>query len=347
MKKIYRILFFLVVLAGSLSSCENEIKFHEGDITPFMVMNGLLSPDSVISVDLSESMSVIDPRGECPRVEDAEVKLYVDGQLRGTLVHTSAGHYVSASGFTPAVGQHIAITAANTRLGSIGGASTMPAVARIDSVAFGNVKKTVEYRLDENGDNGTEPDTIGYFVNYTFNLNLTFTDPAEEANFYRLMMHKRTYENDSSWVTIESIVYDLKDAFNPDVTGELIETTDYTYYYNEFDDKIFDGTTFTLRIPLEVSHYYSYVTDYTHSSQNTPETEEKDKELYIDLQSISSDYFHYLRARGKVDNSSIINDLFTEPIQIYTNIEGGNGILGCYTSNIRKIPLTFTDDTEP
>jgi len=53
------------------------------------------------------------------------------------------------------------------------------------------------------------------------------------------------------------------------------------------------------------------------------------------LQSISKSYYLYLQTRASIKS----NTFFAEPVQVYNNVDGGIGILGSYTSNVRKLTL--------
>jgi hypothetical protein len=95
--------------------------------------------------------------------------------------------------------------------------------------------------------------------------------------------------------------------------------------YNVFSDDLFDGKQYSLK--FSINEYKDY---YGEGQKDIK------KEVYINLQTISKGYYLYLRTRDASDNS---NDFFSEPIQIFNNVEGGIGILGSYTSSVKKIDL--------
>jgi hypothetical protein len=59
--------------------------------------------------------------------------------------------------------------------------------------------------------------------------------------------------------------------------------------------------------------------------------------MQVTLQSLSPSYYMYLKTREANSDS----DLFTEPVQIYTNIKGGIGIFGSYSNSTHRIELTI------
>jgi hypothetical protein len=63
------------------------------------------------------------------------------------------------------------------------------------------------------------------------------------------------------------------------------------------------------------------------------------KEILVELQSLSHAYYLFLKTRQASSDMDEIISYFTEPVQIYSNITGGIGILGNYSSSIYTIPL--------
>ena len=62
-------------------------------------------------------------------------------------------------------------------------------------------------------------------------------------------------------------------------------------------------------------------------------------EISVELQSLSYEYYMYLKTREANSNMSSFEESFSEPVQIYTNVIGGIGILGSYSSSVFTIPL--------
>ncbi len=55
----------------------------------------------------------------------------------------------------------------------------------------------------------------------------------------------------------------------------------------------------------------------------------------IRLHSISESYYKFLKSRQKHYES--VDDYLAVPVIVYTNIEGGTGFLGGYSSDVRTI----------
>ncbi|HRF79627.1 MAG TPA: DUF4249 family protein, partial [Flavobacteriales bacterium] len=102
MKHARRSLFpILMVLVITFSGCRKYLEFEGEDLEPRLVLDGLALADSVVSIHLSNSRGVIDPR-PISRVTNATVNVY-DGQgnLIEQLVHQGDGRYRGGVALAP------------------------------------------------------------------------------------------------------------------------------------------------------------------------------------------------------------------------------------------------------
>ncbi len=95
MKKLFSWIWILVSII--IFSCTKEIAFNEGIIEKRLVLNGLINPDSLISVHIGRTRSIFDQ--EAHTVADANVFLYTNGQLTESLKHAGSGLYRSETTF--------------------------------------------------------------------------------------------------------------------------------------------------------------------------------------------------------------------------------------------------------
>ncbi|HPH57343.1 MAG TPA: DUF4249 family protein, partial [Bacteroidales bacterium] len=56
--------------------------------------------------------------------------------------------------------------------------------------------------------------------------------------------------------------------------------------------------------------------------------------IQVQLQNISPSYYLYLKTFSEYSNSI---DFFSEPIQVFSNVSGGIGIFGAYSSNVIEL----------
>lgn len=57
----------------------------------------------------------------------------------------------------------------------------------------------------------------------------------------------------------------------------------------------------------------------------------RSKQLIVNLQSISKEMYLYFKTKESAED--VFETFFTEPVQIYSNVENGTGVLGAYTSH--------------
>ena len=112
---------------------------------------------------------------------------------------------------------------------------------------------------------------------------------------------------------------------------------DFGNRYHVFTDALFDGNEYTLK--LRVATSYNNDDDADTNEGDNYNIEPAYMELCVDLQHITKDYYLYLKSRASAWGNGDFGGMFSEPIQIYNNIQGGIGILGSYTSIIYILPL--------
>jgi hypothetical protein len=171
---------------------------------------------------------------------------------------------------------------------------------------------------------------------FFFSLDLEISDPAQTDDYYSFSIsgwktevvhhyNSNTGEErtDTSNVYINYPVLQRDPVFEYCGRSEYFEVYDHKSVFNEvvhFSDKQFDGKTHTLSLKGPLSWFYN---------DSIPE-------INIHLVKRDAHYFKFLESIILYDP---YNDLpITQPVQIYSNIEGGFGLLTA------KSPLTYTID---
>jgi len=304
-----------ILLIPFLLACEKEIEYNHKNQSTFLVMNSYLNPDSVWSVSVTQSFSIMENWGGIIIV-DAAVKVYENETLLETLKYDIVRRRYYGTG-KPSVGKSYKITAARNDFSLIEATSVIepaPAILKCSIVR----------------------DTITGSANAT----ITFKDPPGLKNFYRLVVANVDefdekpiwYGNgdygggsggatgDGGWsgpgwiytnysVQIASTDPNLNAsssvAFLDDVPDNI---------FNIFNDDLIDGKEYSLTFSFNPSYYPE--------AKNT---------TVIYLQSITEGlhkYFKTYAAQYYYGNE----DILMEPIQVYTNVKNGAGIVGGYNS---------------
>jgi hypothetical protein len=98
-----------------------------------------------------------------------------------------------------------------------------------------------------------------------------------------------------------------------------------------FSDDLINGKEYPLSFSTN-EDVYEYLPKFDYGQRAAIK-----KVVNIYLQSISKDYYMYLKSRSAAMAGT---DFFSEQVQIHNNIVGGIGILGSYTfSNVVKVEL--------
>lgn len=327
---------FIILLASTivLHSCENEINFS-GEVTkPLLVINSFITPDSVIKVHVSKSKFFLEDNTTFETLDNANVNVWVNGTKVEKLTSTGNGYYIAS--FKPQIGDIVKITAANTEFNEVSTSTEIVQPNPIISVDTLN-HQFEEYPMVQYStynDNPTTIDTIGFNKIESFGVKIKFKDPSTASNFYRVDTKVINYYDDGS-IRIGAGVINYNDVvFGGNNNSNPLEMTSYNYYH-EFSDELFNGKEYNLSFIFN-SNTIVYKPKYQDTHHQIDVKTVIKQELQIELQSISESYFLYLRSKSA--NMSAV-EFFSEPVQIHSNVNGGIGILGSYSSSFYKINL--------
>jgi hypothetical protein len=317
-------LFFVLFF----SSCEKVIEFN-GEVTdPMVVVNSIVTPDLVVSAQVSLSRFFLSDSTTYSFINNATVSLIVNGKQKENLRFNSKGTYVGT--YKPLIGDSLQLNVQAPNENSVScGTSIKSQSAIISPIDTSRVYSGVKTPLTDiilptSGHPGGL-DTIGTRYGRTLKFVLKFKDTPVIQNYYRLVVQTRTYTT-SGYNSDYSFSFDDIVSGNApkDAVGPPTSLTSNTF--NIFTDDSFNGKEYSLAFSIQDDRYVYYPGHY----KTIPK-----KEVYINLQSISKSYYLYLQTRASIK----INSFFAEPVQVFNNVDGGIGIMGSYTSNIIKIVL--------
>lgn len=335
MKRIF--LPFSIFLVLVLVSCETEIKF-DGPLTdPMLTVNCLACTDSTIHAEITASRFFLDNRTSFTKIEDATVNLFVNGSLREQLVHQGEGSY--SGNYIVQEGDLIRLNVTASGYHDVWTETTVPKSVtqfQIDTTfAKQDSSFILEGKYTEYGNSGYEGynwDTVGVNYNRMLIYKVRFANVPGVREYYRLVIY-REYVN-GQYSSISEYKNDVEDiVFTSKKEGldGLMEETGYDPF-QVFTDELIDGTTHTITFTSRKS-----LNAYYDNRQNLPENKRSGENLVVDVQSISKDYYLHLTSL-KARNAS--DPIMSEPVQIYTNVRDGLGLLGARTHKLQKIDLT-------
>lgn len=320
MKKIVFLNVLLLVLLGC--EIDRELPYHSEEA--FIVVNGLICPDSLIKVRLSHSDAYPKDTDIMPQIEEAVIRLYEDDIYLGNLIYNEdkAAHYINAF---PKAGSQYTIEVAVQGHELIEGTTSIPANTAISAC----------YKLFE--DTGI-PFSGKIFASVDFSHVL-------EGEYYWLGVLSDYYKSNifdtppyfryDSTTVHRKLITTLRsrssafDNFNSTSDGGL---SNYFYYARllETTEDVSD-----LNVDLfsfETTYFYPY---------NSMKDLAEDLGIYVVVLKSSEEYDRFLKSTilnylNSNEESDIPNP-FAEHTITYSNIKNGKGVFAGY--NQQLLPL--------
>lgn len=294
-----------------------EIEFKGSKTEPMITLNGLLVADSTVSVNLSVTRFFLDDSQSFRNIYDADVTL-VSGSKAVQLKYISDGNY--SADYFPQAGEEIELKVDVPGFDLVNSVAVIPEKPTVGEISV--EESTSEQELIIYDDYGTGFIEIGVSVNYDLKFSIPITDNGKEQNYYRLVVLKEEYYAEGSNRTYLSHFTDP--VFVTSSTEDIIGISSEYNRYNIFTDLLFNGSTY----------YLNFSSSYLKEMNIFPQYEEyaeryhiPDRVIYyIQVQHLTYDYYMYLKTRSASYDSD--GNPFMEPIQIFSNIENGTGILG-------------------
>lgn len=304
---------FPFVAAALLSSCSTTF---EPDIESKQqgVLNVIASADSHVLAYLSTTWRYDHPEQK-RFIKDADVTLYVNGVEYGKMIfvddENTANDEHYECDYVPRVGDRLEVRAATRDFGTLSGMCELPEPVKVEAYE-------VSTRCYEDHDAmivvGNE---ISYATVVEFNYRITFTDPADEENYY--MLCSNAFPTDP--------IFDE----NQNPIDGLIDSDDFSYY-SIFSDRSINGRTYTLQCQTQ---YYGR---YDRRPYDPGQCVDK-----IYLASISRDYYRYILSILKKD-AGLQGELdqigLGMPMTIFSNIDGGVGIVAAQSLDGFEVDVT-------
>ena len=297
-------LLLLLSIMLSATGCRKYLDFEGEDLQPRLVLYGLAEADSLITVYLSNSRGVIDP-GPLAAITNGQVRVF-DGQgnLLEELQHVGEGIYRGSQPI--AVGSELVLRAEAPGLGAVRTADRVPLAVPIQQL------DTVTFVTSDPGSGFEVP---------TLEITFTIADPGDRRNFYLLegFVGQRYFIEQVFDPVSGTFVNDTIELAEPFWSRANFSTTDLVLtsemdmgpdesrvFFRRviFRDDVFNGSTRSFRVRLESIF--------------------RPGSLDFRLVSISESAFLYYRTLERYAFAQ--GDPFAEPVQVFTNVEGGLGI---------------------
>lgn len=326
MKQISLITATILFIVLSIS-CTKEIEFNDKLLEQILVVNSICELNDTLSVDVSATKTIPGFESSFRNITDATVKLYVDGVETEQLFYDSTlikqnNSATYHSNTIVEYGKKYRIEVSHNDFSKVATAE----------MQMSNTVPILNFETEIVETEGSSSDD-----SQKTKATLTFSDPANETNYYRLGItikigQDQSYMNEVGDSVImvqvmDYISYNEIDSDDPvlatNSNADDLFSESSSFGYTLFTDELFNGKTYDLDFYLD-----SWI------SEQLQRLNTLNREFYtidVELQSLTKETYYYIKSSS---SSSMGDGLFTEPVQVFNNIENGLGIFGGCSSSI-------------
>jgi len=293
---------FPIILILFLLSCSDQYN-DIPDIGRKIVLNGLITTDSLINVHITRSAYINDISGQSydllEDLDSVDVQLYEDGKLIDSLYHDpfyffdiwnvfNTGNYISRN-MLPKPGEQYKIIVKAQNFPVASSSITIPALVDILKV------DTIGFILP-----------LGSYTTYNKGVicRIEFIDPPNEKNYYlfniRNMITPNYFSTDNN----------LEFSCNDPIVEEKLFSGDKNVGI-AFSDRLINGQKYILNVLVKRES----IQVYTGVSEQT---------VCFRLYSITKDFFDYIHNLNIYSKN--FGNPFYEPIMVHSNVTGGYGM---------------------
>ena len=298
------IFLIVVILLALFSSCTKQVDYLLEDSASIPIIQSIMSPDRLITVYVAQSVGALD--NSFKFIADATVLLYSEDVFVDTLKLNSDNKYYSK--VYPIAGKRYKIVVETPDGKMLWGETTIPS----KPIACNPV---------------VTPNLI-YFDQIWFGkLELQINDTSPKPNYYELLI----FEFDS----VHEYKYTQTSSFY-EMDKAVINEGDWGFYPPTifFSDELFNGTKYDFYCIGGAGGYVKY----------TPDSIVCCEHEYTSLRNTSYSYYKYRKSYTRhaynsgMQSDGLLNLISTgNPVDMYSNVHGGLGVIVSYNQIVEKI----------
>lgn len=298
----------VLILLGGIS-CEKNIDIDIDEISPMLVLNGLIESDSSVSISLTRTRHILDNK-EITVLANGTVEIFDTHGNSSDLVWDNRSRY-ETDNFQVSPGEEYTITASAEGYFDVEANCIIPdkiQIIRLDTVSVYNE-----------------------WNEQMLSMGIVFQDDPDVENYYQLSLTSKSYYMDLHIEErLDTLYVDpIKDTVVIGIVYDTIENLipNYENIYFQTEDLIIEewdnngGVVFSDRL-IQGKEYSLKGTIYTGYRYWSADT----SSIYVNLHSITKDYFEYVSSLQKHYNAK--GDPFSTPVVVHGNVENGLGIFG-------------------
>lgn len=305
----YIIIPFFAALLFIISACEKVIEaknLPQQDAR--LVANCILYPDSEVKANISLSKSILTSK-DYKYIDNAVCELYEDDSFAGNLVLTGKGNYISS--VAPKTGKKYTLKVIAPGYNGVSATTSLPG-----NVGLTNIERydTSNYMISVT-EYSTGPGTITRSLSGNLKYKFRVIDNPAIKNYYS--------------VRPVVVVYDVNDSAQV-LSGVYIYKTDNGSFGNDVDNYNSNAVTFDdqtivngLEIQMDVNISFYQNINFSYNIKNI--------EVYLEVYNLSPEYYKYQVTLNNQYSTGA--GFFSEPVQVYSNVSNGMGIVAGVNTN--------------
>ncbi len=289
-----------IALTLAVAACETTLDI-DVPVNQTLVMTAFFSDPDTADISVYKCVGYNDT-AQFATVDEVQISLYVNNVLRTTETIADGSVTATFRDLNLCIGDSVAVEV------TADGEEVLSAKTKI--------LQTVEIVKLDTLTSASATDRL--------TCQVTLSDPASESNYYQIRMLKRTIDADGreTSTAIDGDYYDY--LFLVSQTAGIISTSEDNTL-GIFNDELIDGRTYTLNFTVEKSLL---------------EPTADDEQVFVDfyLCHLTYDLYTYM-AKAEAAADYLILPIFSNST-VYTNVDGGYGIVGSVAMDIRTLEFT-------
>ena len=305
----YLIILFSAALLFMTAACEKVIKAKNlPQQDPRLVANCILYPDSPVVANISVSKSILTSK-DYKYLDNAVCELYEDDNFAGNLVYASKGNYTSS--VLPKTGKKYSLKVVAGGYNGVSATTSLP-----PNVSVTHVERydTAGYMLSIS-EYSTGPSTVVRNLQGLLKYKFSVVDDRLVKNYYSVRPVVILYDEDNN-ATRLPYAY----IYNSDNGNSFGNDNNYSSLSLTFDDQVIVNGN---EIKLDVKINFSQNLDFSYELKNI--------KIFLEVYNLSPEYYKYQVTLNDQYNTGA--SLFAEPVQVYSNVSNGMGIVAGVNTN--------------
>lgn len=302
---------FLLPILLLATSCEKVIEPKDlPEQDPRIVVNAIFSTSSYISANISQSKSIVSGK-DYKYFSNAVCEVYEDDNYLQTLTYQSNGNYYTP--VLPKAGRRYTIRVSASGFESVNAETTLPGDLDIFPLEITDTTD-LGFRREPWGPDG------GTMISGTLKLKLRIRDTPGQSDYYSIVPHVQFLDSLDQPLTYTTTVSIVSYNNSGNLGGEEYFDTSMDFT----DDNTVNGNEVQRLVGVQIRQADSFGKPTVKSIR-----------VQLEVQHQSADYYKYKKTL--LDQVIMGPNFFAEPVQVYTNINKGMGILAGVNSTLLPV----------